>query len=257
LNLLSPLRSELKLKILLSLLKEEKKISQLKVEVETRDTTILHVLGEFVEQGLITKSQAIYKLSSIGLMEARILQDYVRSIEVLEKFKSFWITHNVSDIPTVLLLKISALRNSVLIQTEASNLGLVRKTFFETIQASKTIRGISPIFDAEFISFFSQLLDRGNIIELIVSKAVLNSILELVDPQLIKKYLEASNLKIFVNENVKLSLAVTENSFSLGLFSLSGEYDDKMDLVSSSREAIEWGEQLFEEVLKSSDKLGL
>ena len=51
--------------------------------------------------------------------------------------------------------------------------------------------------------------------------------------------------------------ALTESSFSLGLFDLSGTYDDNMDLRSNSIEAIKWGERLFEDTIRDSQRIGL
>jgi predicted transcriptional regulator len=56
---------------------------------------------------------------------------------------------------------------------------------------------------------------------------------------------------------LKIALALTERSFSLGLFALSGKYDDTMDLRSDRIEAIKWGERLFEDAVKGSSRIGL
>ena len=71
---LSLLRSELKLKILLSLFNGKRRIAELRSDVETRDTTILHVLEEFGDLNLITKTQGVYTLSSLGVIEAIIIR---------------------------------------------------------------------------------------------------------------------------------------------------------------------------------------
>ena len=52
-------------------------------------------------------------------------------------------------------------------------------------------------------------------------------------------------------------MALTEESFSLGLFALSGMYDDSTDLLSNSVEAIKWGENLFDDVARDSIRIGL
>ncbi len=254
---LSPLRSELKLKILLSLLNSGKKISDLRVDAETRDTTILHVLEEFGELNLTTKAQGLYKLSPLGIIEAKLVKEFISSVDVVEKFKDFWLSHNVSDIPTHLLQNIGALKDSQLVQTRAAELGIVHQTFIEGIKTSKKIKGISPIFHPDFIASFGQLLDQGTTIELIVSSDVLNKITGFVDLNAIKKCLEEDKLRVFLNDNLKIALALTESSFSLGLFTLSGTYDDNMDLQSTSGEAIRWGERLFEDVVKSSQRIGI
>jgi predicted transcriptional regulator len=62
---------------------------------------------------------------------------------------------------------------------------------------------------------------------------------------------------VFLKDELKIALALTESSFSLGLFALSGTYDDSMDLRSTSIEAINWGERLFEDTVKGSQRIGL
>jgi predicted transcriptional regulator len=257
LDYLSPIRSELKLKILLNLLNGEKKISELRLDAETRDTTILHVLEEFGDLNLTTKNQGLYKLSPLGIIEAKSLKEFILTTEVIEKFKGFWISHNVDDIPAHLLQNIGALKDSQLVRTQASELGIVHQTFIEAIKTSKKIKGISPIFHPDFISSFGQLLEQGTTIELIISSDVLNKITGFVDFELVTKYLAADRLRVFLNDDLKIALALTENSFSLGLFALSGAYDDSMDLRSTNSEAIKWGERLFEDAIKSSQRIGL
>jgi predicted transcriptional regulator len=257
LDYLSPLRSELKLKILLSLLNGEKKISELRFDSETRDTTILHVLQELGDLNLTTKAQGQYKLSTLGIIEAKILKEFISTGEVVEKFKDFWLSHNVDDIPPHLLQSLGALKDAQLVRTKALELGIVHQTFIEAIRTSKKIKGISPIFHPDFISSFGQLLEQGSKIELIVSSDVLNKISSFVDLDIVTKYLTEDKLRVYIKDDLKIALSLTESSFSLGLFDLSGIYDDNMDLRSSSVEAINWGARLFEDAIKGSQRIGL
>jgi predicted transcriptional regulator len=257
LDYLSPLRSELKLKILLSLLNGERKIADLRSEVETRDTTILHVLEEFDDLNLIAKNQGFYTLTPLGIIEAKIFKDYIATTEVIEKFKDFWLLHDITDIPVHLLQNMGALKDAQLVRTDATELGIVHKTVLETLKTSKMIKGISPIFHPDFISMFGQLLDQGCTIELIVSGNVLRKIKGVVEIELVKKYFEEDKLRFFLKDDLKVALALTSHSFSLGLFSLSGKYDDSMDLLSESAESIEWGERLFDDMARCSQRIGL
>jgi predicted transcriptional regulator len=257
LDILTTLRSELKLKILLSLLNGEKKISDLRFDAETRDTTILHVLQEFGDLNLTTKTQGLYKLSPLGIIEAKILKEFISTGEVVEKFKDFWLSHNVDDIPAYLLQSLGALKDAKLVRTHASELGIVHQTFIEGIRTSKKIKGISPIFHPDFISSFGELLEQGSTIELIVSSDVINKITGFVELDLIMKYLKEDKLRVYLKDDLKIALALTESSFSLGLFALSGSYDDSMDLRSNSVDAIKWGERLFEDAVKGSQRIGL
>ena len=254
---LSPLRSELKMKILLSLLSGERKISELRSDVETRDTTILHVLEEFGDLNLTVKSQGVYKLTPLGVIEAKIFKEYISTTEVIEKFKDFWLLHNVADIPSHLLLNIGALSDALLVRTEATELDIVHTKILEILKTSKKIRGISPVFHRDYVPVVERLLKEGNSVELIFTSKVLNRTLASAETGLIKKYIQEGKLKISLNENVKIALTVSENSFSMGLFNLNGEYDYGADLISFNQAAIKWGEHLFEDVVKVSTRIGL
>jgi len=59
----------------------------------------------------------------------------------------------------------------------------------------------------------------------------------------------------FLTDELKIALTVTENSFSMGLFTKDGEYDYTRDLLSNSPKAIEWGEDLFRHHLKDARRL--
>jgi predicted transcriptional regulator len=81
--------------------------------------------------------------------------------------------------------------------------------------------------------------------------------LSLVDPRELSEYIVDDMLSIFLLDDLRVALTVTENSFSLGLFSVDGTYDYGMDLISNTESAIKWGEQLFDELLSRSERLDL
>lgn len=258
LDYLSTLRSELKVKTLLSLLKGEKKIADFRADItETRDTTIIHILEEFENQKLVIKHQNIYQLTSLGLIEAHIIEEITNTEEVIDKFKAFWLLHKITAIPPKLWIDMSKLKQSELVETQASELGAVHLKFLDLVKESKVLRGTSPIFHPDFILLIGHLLSQGNKIELIVTKPVLEKIAKLVDLEVLKSFGERGLLKIYIKDDLEVALAVTDNSFSLGLFLQTGKYDDSMDLISFSKEAIEWGEQLFEETLKTSNLVNI
>lgn len=253
---LSPLRSELKMKILLSLLNGERKISDLRSDVETRDTTILHVLEEFGELDLTIKAQGVYKLTPLGVIEAKIFREYLSTTEVIEKFKDFWLLHNVADIPSHLLQNIGALSDAQLVRTDPTELDIVHTKVLEILNASKKIRGIAPVFHRDYVPVVERLLKEGNYVELIFNSKVLNKTLTSAETGLTKKYLQEGKLKISLNEKVKIALTVSDNSFSMGLFKLNGEYDYGTDLISLNQKAIDWGDHLFEDIVKVSTRIG-
>jgi predicted transcriptional regulator len=64
-------------------------------------------------------------------------------------------------------------------------------------------------------------------------------------------------LKIYLIDNLKIALTVTENLFSMGLFDLKGQYDYNMDLISQDPESLQWGEEVFQDYLKQARKVEL
>ncbi len=255
LEYLAPLHSELKLKVLLSLLNGEKKISELKTEIVARETTILHVLKEFESENLTTKTAGTYQLTSLGTLTAQIGKEVAEAAEVLQEFKEFWLLHDIKALPLDLRSKIGALKESTLIRTDSLELRKVYETYLQILMMSKKVIGISPIFHPDYVKAIASLLDQGNTVELILTTPVLNKIYSTVETTPLKSAFEKETLKIYLQENLKIALTVTEKNFSLGLFNLNGEYDDRMDLISLSPRAIQWGEQLFQEYLKTSRRI--
>jgi predicted transcriptional regulator len=254
-------RSELKQEILLHLLKGDKRLSELKAELESTETTILHVLKEFEKLDLTTKSVGTYSLSSLGRIEAQICNECYQATEVMEKFKDFWLTHDVKPIPPSLALKIGSLQQATLVKTESSELGKVHATYLKMMANTKKVVGTSPIFHQDYLGAFKELLNQGGTIDLILTSAVLGKTLENAvstgDGELFEKFMSEGRLKIYIIDELKIALTVTENLFSMGLFDLNGQYDYGMDLISLDPESLQWGEEVFQDYLKQARKVEL
>lgn len=253
---LTPLRSDLKLSILLSLLEGKKKLAELGEEAKTRETTILHVLKELEQLELTTRSDGTYQLTMLGVLEAQICKGCYNAFDVLKKYKDFWLTHDVSGIPPRLMMKLGDLGDSVLIKSTGVDQQKVHRVTIDMLRSSKTIVGISPIFHIDYIDAVTEILAQGGNVVLIVSSEVLEKIKqEDPHPEITNRFISSGNLQIYLNDDLRFALTVTEKIWSLGFFSLSGEYDYLKDLRGSGEEGIEWGTQLFKTVLKESTKL--
>jgi predicted transcriptional regulator len=247
-----PWRSELKFRILLSLLTGEKKLAGIKADVDARETTILHIIKEFEGLSVTEKAGRIYKLTSVGFIEAQLSKEYYAAMEVIERFKDFWLSHDTTAIPLPLMLRIGALKDATLVKSAASELSKVHETFVQVLSAAKDLKGISPIFHPEYVRILEELLSEGNSVQLILTSPVLTKTLSSVNIGLMKNYMQGGKLKVFINESAKVALTVTQNNFSLGLFKLNGEYDYSEDLVSLSQEAVAWGAEFFHHTLRRS-----
>lgn len=240
---------------MLSLLNGDKKIAELTADVVARETSILHVLKEFEAADLTAKNGGTYKLTPLGIIDAQICRECITTSEVLDSLKEFWLTHDVTPIPPYLMLRIGELKGANLIKTATSDLEKVHQTFLQVLTSSRTIRGTSPIFHPDYTQIFKQLLDHDGTIELILTSSVLEKTLAAAESELFKKYIKANRLRIYLKEDLKIALTVTDNAVSLGLFRANGEYDYNMDVISINQNAIRWGNDLFQECIKVSKKL--
>jgi predicted transcriptional regulator len=245
---------DLRQNIILSLLDGEKKIAELEKATQTRATTILHILKETEQMELTTKKNGVYKLTSIGVIEAQICKAGYQAFNVLKKHKDFWLTHDVSVIPQSLMMTLGDIENAVIVKSTDVDLNKVHENFIQLLISSEVIRGASPILHPDYIKVVGEKLKQGHKVDLIVTTSVLEKIKE-TNSELIDKYTVEGNLQVFLNDDLKLALTVTENCWSLGLFNLSGEYDYSNDLICSEEAGLEWGQQLFKKALEKSVKM--
>ncbi len=255
------IRSELKQKILLSLLRGDKKLSDLKAEVDSTETTILHALKEFENLELTTKTAGVYSLSPLGQIEARICENSYGTTEAMEKFKTFWLTHDIQPIPSNLLLQAGMLKEATIVKNDRSELGKVHETFLKMMVNTKKVMGTSPIFHPDFVGLFKDVLTSDGSVDLIVTEEIFSKTFEkaiaMGEAELFHKYMTEGRLNIYLLDELKLALTVTENIFSMGLFHINGQYDYSMDLVSKDTRALQWGEMVFQSYLKQARKVSL
>jgi len=250
-------RSQLKLDILSILLRGDKKLSALREELASSGSTILHALADLEALRLTQQVGRHYRLTPLGVIEARLIEEVSSTVRVLEKFKEFWLGHDIAAIPSSLLRRIGALEESTLVQNDSMELDRVHSTFQQILLTSKRVRGVSPIFHPDFIGAFQHLLGGGATVELILTRGVLDRTVSLADTGQFVGYIGEDRLRIFLADGLRVALTVTENGFSMGLFSVDGEYDYGRDMVSNSPEAIEWGEELFQHFLGGARRLEL
>ena len=233
----------------------EKNLNSIRKELGASGSTIIHAYTDLEALKLMEREGRTYKLTPLGFIEANLIKETESALRVLEKFKGFWLTHEVSVIPSHLLRRIGDLEESVLVQNDSEDLAKVHTMFQQILLTSKKVQGVSPIFHADFVKIFQKLLEDGAYVELIVTRGVLEKTLSLVDIKLFTRYIAENRLSVFLANELRVALTVTENSFSMGLFSNNAGYDYTQDIVSNDLKTIKWGEDLFKHFLSASEKL--
>jgi predicted transcriptional regulator len=239
-------RSAVRTKIMLILQEGEMTGSDLEEKMNIRLSTILHSMREMIDEGLVTKTAHGYGLTNIGKIQALLLDELVSAIAILEKYKGYWLTHDLSGIPTDLLAKIGLLSRSEMISGDHITLLRALDNFIAELKKSKDIRGVSPIIVPQYPEAIATAVMNGANVHLILTKNILDIVIKEYH-DLLKDILPHKNLKLFyIEEDVNVAFTVLDDVVSLGLFRLDGEYDLGSDIFCYGSKAVIWGSDLFE-----------
>jgi len=259
--------SNLRSEIIASLKGGKKQLSELRDELEVSSTTAIHALRELERGNLVFQdANRAYTLTTIGAVVALKLLDFVNATEVLKKHETFWLEHDLSNIPLQLLDKIGDLSNSVLLTDTPTEIFKSHTTLTQVLEDANAVKGIYPVFNLEYLAIIEELVNRKRIdVELIVTNEVLSSIEGVVETEeAFKNVLRAPNFSLFalnVDKHIKICLTLTDTVFYLGLFAGNGNsngngnglYDPNRALISEDEKALAWGGELYEHYRKKSD----
>ena len=241
--------SGVRAKMMISLLKKPKTSTQLKDELEAGASTIIHAARDLEKEGFLIEKIDGYHLTGIGKILTIKLIDWIKLVSVVKENKDYWITHNIDVLPKEFLERMGELQKLKIIKSTPTNLLQVLSLYIKMVGKTKELKGTSPVFVPQFSTLVKKLLKKKGIIQLVISKEILNPVIESyrkgVDEE-IKKRVEAGNLRIWVIDDIKIAMSVTDLFISIGFFNNDGTYDFSQDLVSYEKEAIEWGRELFE-----------
>lgn len=238
-------RSAVRTKIMLILQEGEMAGSDLEDKMNIRLSTILHAMREMIDEGIVAKTARGYRLTNIGNIQALLLDELVSAIAILEKYKGYWLTHDLSGIPADLLAKIGALNQSEIMSGDHAALLRSQDNFVKELNKSKKIRGVSPIIIPQYPEAVATSIMNGADVHLILTKNVFEIAVKNYS-DLYKELLNQKGLKLYyIEENVNVAFTVLDDTLSLGLFRLDGTYDIGTDLICRGDKAMEWGLDLF------------
>jgi len=242
--------SELRMSILLCLKNGEKDVSNLQKELGGRNTTILHAIKDMSDSNLIAKNRYGYTLTNLGKIKTSVLDNVMRVFENLEMNPDFWLNHDISSIPPVMLDRLGMLFQSDVIFSDPSTPLKCHERLVSMLAKSKKICAILPvlIFPKESDIFINSLR-KGSKVDLIITDEVAENLLneDGMLAQELKKSLQFENFRLRLTEDdIKLALVVTESFVYLGLWRYDGVYDVGSGTIYTGNCAVTWGLQLFE-----------
>lgn len=250
-------RSKVRAKVMLCLMDGDMKVGEIEEKIGIRATTILHAIKDMSEGGFISKTVDGYALTSIGRMQTLLLDELVTSIVLLDQQRNFWLTHDISGIPDVLLAKIGMLGQSEILTGDPAAILRTQDFFVSELMKSKEINGVSPIIVPDYPNAIFVAVTNGAKVNLILTKTILDIVIkEHLD--LLKALSEYDNFKLYrIDKDIRTAFTVTDSYLSLGLFRIDGGYDVGNDLNSFGDEARQWGLELFRYYLDMSELIDI
>ena len=239
------IKSDVRMKILINLDENPQNIGQLKKELNLNSSTILHGIYQLEKKHLITRESGNYSLTPTGKIYRYKLMDMVKSFAALETCENIFLKHNINCIPIELLKDMGCLEDSHIISSITTDILRPHKVLMNYLHQASTIKIISSILYTPNIELIFSNLDESNI-HLLLTREILDTILEKVDNDYIKNSLAQGNLKLgVINQDTKICFTMGDNFITLGLYFLNGEYDLNNLLINENKNGKYWGERLF------------
>jgi predicted transcriptional regulator len=235
-----------KLKILESL-KTKRDLSEISESLGKAKQTVVPHLRTLIDLGLIEKDGERYKLSKMGEVTYKKFSEDVRFFDVIGNLKEFLKEHDVSPIPDSLLSKIHMLYGGEVFIKD--NPYEFHQEWLNILLKSSWIYGLASIYHKEFPKLFNELSKKKEV-KLIITEDIFERVRRLNEKEL-NKFLRRGEM--FVCKNVKLTFVVAEKGFTMNLYRDS--YDASQILICKTKDAVEWGMELFKHYLAQSRKI--
>ncbi|MCD6513163.1 MAG: DUF1724 domain-containing protein [Thermoplasmata archaeon] len=238
--------SGVRIKMMISLLERPKASGELKDELETSTSTVIHAARDLEKEKLIIEGANGFELTNTGRIVALKTMEYIKSFGVVKKFDNFWVTHDLSDIPDDLLLRIGELADSKIITDTPTDLLRGLSLYFKLVRKAKQMYGISSIFHPKFPDMIEKLANRGVEMKFIVTPMIFKTLSGEKYGKRLKALTEKENFELrLYDRELKLAFTVTDFVLSFALYFTDGNFDSATDLLSYNKEAIKWGRDLF------------
>ncbi|BAM70931.1 conserved hypothetical protein [Methanothermobacter sp. CaT2] len=252
------LKSSIRFRIMVSLLRSPKTFDEIKGEVKVSLPALYSNIRLLLEEESITRRGDSYSLTSEATLKTLSALKLMNSVRVINGFDEIWLNHDISGIPEYLIEDIDWLINSELIRSAPEDIYRPHNTYRKLIEDSEEVYGVSPISHRDLVDIYEGLLERGVHVELVLTDGVIREMVLNASFGLLRTAIKNRNLKVLrFQGSLKIAFTVTDKFLSLGLFDSRGFYDQNRDIMSTDSRAIEWGFRLYEHYRERSEKLGI
>jgi len=251
--------STVRIKIMICLIDGYKKTRDLKELTGIQSSSILHGINELEKRGMVLRDGDNFYLTELGKILAPKLVNMIKTQYVLKKFQRLWLNHTIEAIPQNLLMNIGDLSNSQLIESEKTDVYKTHGKHIQVVRDSKELKGVSSIFYPIYTETFTNIIESGVKVELILTDAVLERTITSQDNGIenMKKLLSTGSLTIWKIEDAKAAFTITDKFMTLGLFLPNGMYDSNKLLISDHKDSLTWANKLFNYYRQKAERFEL
>lgn len=238
------LSSEKRRDTLLLLLDRSMTVSELKDHFDVKAPEIIPRLKELESKNLAYREGDKYHLTQLGEVAAKKIKPLIDAFRVIDANGKFFIEHDLSPIPKELLERIVELEKCSTIESNEDDISAAHRVVFDNISKSRSIIGISPIFDSSYPQFFISLAQKKIPISIIITEHIFDKIKKDYAKEL-RTFLNIDNARLYTIKDAGIACVVTDIFTAFSLRHRNGEFDSLTSLMSFESSAIKWGEELF------------
>lgn len=240
-------KSDVRIKILISLREASKNLARLKEDIGLSASTILHGIYQLEKKNLVIRDSGYYSLTPIGDLLSQELMSIIESVSAIKKCKTLLLNHDIRCIPPVLLKDVGCLKDSRIVKSLPTDIMRPHNILRGLLSQSTNVKHLSSVLFTPNIELLFADLEKNRDVHLILTREILDKIMDEVDVKNMEQGLSKGNLKVgLMDDQAKISFTIGDDFIALGLYSTDGNYDLNAYLLSESKEAISWGERLFE-----------
>ncbi len=229
-------------------------LAELRAHFDVTSASIIPRIKDLVKADLVIKDDGKYFLTTTGGILVKKLRAMDNLERVIENDGGYLNTHDLSPIPADLIDRIDELGDCKVIKNEMEHITATHDQIYGNLPKAKKIMGISPVLDPEYPKIYMGLLKLGIPVSLIITKNIYKKVEKDYSPFL-KEFLSHDNARMYVIDDVRLVLVVTNDFISMYLYNKNGTFDSMSSLFSADESAAKWGAELFEKYLQKAKEI--
>ena len=245
-------RSEIKLKILANLCKNDLNARELS-DKGINYGSISSNIKQLEKNGLITKLNDKYHVKNSVKKKIINLLYLNQTIEEINTFDEYLNNHHVKNNKLKTLEELPLSENYEIIHNTPLNPYKVVNNFTKNMTSEGKVKIIFTHVHPEFRKTTEQDSETKTELKIIVPKNIKEYLIE-NKKETDKNPLINRTVKIKNIENIRLSLAISENEAMFVLYNYDKTYDTNAGIISHDPSFIEWGNKLFDEIEMMSNE---